>query len=465
MPAFERYIGIDYSGAETPEAGLSGLRIYMAERASDPVEVRPPTPQRHWTRRGIAEWLVKELSIGPPTLAGIDHGFSFPLEYFAKHRVPRGWPAFLDDFQLHWPTDRDHTYVDFVREGIEGFGNGAARGGNTRWRRLTEKRAGAAKSVFHFDVPGQVAKSTHAGIPWLRHIKRETGARVHFWPFDGWEIPASHSAIVEIYPSLWKHNFAREDRNDDQHDAYCAAAWMRNADRDGMLASFFAPVLSESDKAVAQVEGWILGVGGEARDDERQPRSTRNKQRQQRMPDFERFDAAALQTFVKALAFASRKHSQQRRKDAEESPYINHPIALVSILSVEAGISDPEVLCAALLHDTIEDTNTTRAELEGIFGKAVAAIVVAVTDDKSLTKEKRKELQVEHAPHLSEKAKLVKLADKTANLRDVADNPPANWPLERRREYFDWAKRVVDAIGGIPPQLRGLFDAAYARRP
>lgn len=95
-------------------------------------------------------------------------------------------PAFLDDFQRHWPTDED-IYIDFVRDGLRG--NGAARIGNTRWRRLTEERAGGAKSVFHFDVPGQVAKSTHAGIPWLRFVRQRLGDRVHFWPFDGWDIP------------------------------------------------------------------------------------------------------------------------------------------------------------------------------------------------------------------------------------------------------------------------------------
>ena len=150
-----------------------------------PVEVLPPPSlKKYWTRRGIAEWLVDRLSEDSPTLVGIDHGFSFPLRYFEAHSLKPDWPAFLDDFQRHWPTDDNHTYVDFVREGAAG--NGAARMGNARWRRLTEERAGSAKSVFHFDVQGSVAKSTHAGIPWLRFIRERLGARVHFWPFDGW---------------------------------------------------------------------------------------------------------------------------------------------------------------------------------------------------------------------------------------------------------------------------------------
>ena len=189
MPAFDRYIGIDYSGAQTPTSSLKGLRVYAASSSSPPTEVLPPAgPRKYWTRRGVAEWLVERLAEDHPTLVGIDHGFSFPLRYFETHRLAHDWPAFLDDFQHHWPTDDDHVYVDFVRDGIRG--NGAARSGNRRWRRLTEIRAGAAKSVFHFDVQGSVAKSTHSGLPWLRYLRQRLDNRVHFWPFDGWEIPA-----------------------------------------------------------------------------------------------------------------------------------------------------------------------------------------------------------------------------------------------------------------------------------
>ena len=195
-----------------------------------------------------------------PTLVGIDHGFSFPLRYFEVHGLKPDWPTFLDDFLRHWPTDEDHTYVDFVREGSAG--NGAARTGNARWRRLTEERAGGAKSVFHFDVPGQVAKSTHAGIPWLRFMRRELGDQVHFWPFDGWNIPHGRSAIAEVYPALWSRCFACEGRTGDQHDAYSIAAWLSRADWDGALSGFLKPSLSPPEAAVALVEGWILGVPG-----------------------------------------------------------------------------------------------------------------------------------------------------------------------------------------------------------
>jgi hypothetical protein len=113
--------------------------------------------------------------------------------------------------------------------------------GNARWRRLTEERAGGAKSVFHFDVHGSVAKSTHAGIPWLRFIRQRLGARVHFWPFDGWDIPARRSAIAEVYPALWSRGFAPEGRTGDQHDAFSIAAWLSRADRDGSLAGIPQP--------------------------------------------------------------------------------------------------------------------------------------------------------------------------------------------------------------------------------
>ena len=187
MPTFSRYIGIDYSGAQTPTASLKGLRVYLSDGDALPTEVLPPPPPRkYWTRKGIAEWIVERLSEDASTLVGIDHGFSFPMRYFATHGLKRDWPTFLDDFQRHWPTDQD-IYVDFVRDGLRG--NGAARVGNARWRRLTELRTGRAKSVFHFDVQGSVAKSTYAGIPWLRFIRGRLGSRVHFWPFDGWDIP------------------------------------------------------------------------------------------------------------------------------------------------------------------------------------------------------------------------------------------------------------------------------------
>lgn len=166
-----------------------------------------------------------------------------------------------------------------------------------------------------------------------------------------------------------------------------------------------------------------------------------------------------------ALAFAAHKHRDQRRKDGHASPYINHPISLAQVLSVEGGVTDAKTLIAAVLHDTIEDTETTYNELRARFGKVVADVVAEVTDDKALPKAERKRLQVVHAPHRTRRAALVKLADKICNLRDVAHNPPVGWPLERRREYFDWANAVVDALPPVSKRLRMTFDEAFSKRP
>jgi guanosine-3',5'-bis(diphosphate) 3'-pyrophosphohydrolase len=168
---------------------------------------------------------------------------------------------------------------------------------------------------------------------------------------------------------------------------------------------------------------------------------------------------------LKALAFAAHKHRDQRRKDPQASPYINHPIALADVLVNEAGVTEPAVLAAAVLHDTIEDTDTQCEELDAAFGSMIRMIVLEVTDDTTTRRQERKDAQIKAAPHLSREAKLVKLADKICNLRDVADSAPANWSLERRQEYYDWAKQVVDGLRGVHPRLEAIFDQTYARRP
>lgn len=172
-----------------------------------------------------------------------------------------------------------------------------------------------------------------------------------------------------------------------------------------------------------------------------------------------------LGLILASLEFAARKHRDQRRKDTNASPYINHAIALAGVLCIEARITDPVVIASAILHDTVEDTDTTRQELGSAFGEQIAAIVMEVTDDKTLRKSVRKRLQVEYAASLSHEAKLVKLADKICNIRDMNACPPAGWELERRREYFDWAKSVVDQLRGTHSVLERLFDDAYRQRP
>lgn len=172
-----------------------------------------------------------------------------------------------------------------------------------------------------------------------------------------------------------------------------------------------------------------------------------------------------MNKILAAIAFAADKHRNQRRKDAAASPYINHPIALANVLANEAGIDDERVLIAAILHDTVEDTETTLQELVRHFGQEIADIVLEVTDDKALPKAERKQQQIDHAPTISRRAKLVKLADKICNLRDLVSSPPAGWSLRRKQDYFDWAKAVIDELRGVHPSLEYLFDAAYKGRP
>ena len=169
-----------------------------------------------------------------------------------------------------------------------------------------------------------------------------------------------------------------------------------------------------------------------------------------------------LPLLLKALAFASHKHSDQRRKDAQASPYINHPIGLADVLVNEGSVTDINVICGALLHDTVEDTDTSYDELVENFGTTIADIVMEVSDDKTLSKAERKQLQIDHTPHKSDEAKLVKLADKICNLRDIINSPPADWNTERKQEYFDWAKQVVDGVRGINAKLGSVFDSIYS---
>jgi len=169
-------------------------------------------------------------------------------------------------------------------------------------------------------------------------------------------------------------------------------------------------------------------------------------------------DDVRMTAIFDALRFAAVRHSRQRRKDVDGTPYINHPIAVVDTLWRVGGIRHVPTLVAGILHDTVEDTGTTPEELRLLFGEEVERIVLEVTDDKALPKPERKRLQVERAPHKSVPAKCVKLADKICNVRDVTHNPPPNWPLERRREYFDWSERVVEGLCGANPALEDLFE-------
>jgi guanosine-3',5'-bis(diphosphate) 3'-pyrophosphohydrolase len=168
---------------------------------------------------------------------------------------------------------------------------------------------------------------------------------------------------------------------------------------------------------------------------------------------------------LRAAVFAAEKHRGQVRKGADATPYIHHPIAVAQTLAEEGEVTDPELIAAALLHDTIEDTLTVHDDLVEAFGDRVANLVAELTDDKRLPKAERKRQQVEHAPHLSDGAKQVKLADKLCNVREIIASPPTTWSSERRADYFDWSKTVVDQIRGANRMLEQRFDEAYAKRP
>jgi guanosine-3',5'-bis(diphosphate) 3'-pyrophosphohydrolase len=170
-----------------------------------------------------------------------------------------------------------------------------------------------------------------------------------------------------------------------------------------------------------------------------------------------------LAKLLAAFKFAADKHRDQRRKGAHQQPYINHLIEVAEQLARVGKIEDINVLLAAALHDTVEDTKTTKEEIAEKFGARVSEIVMEVTDDKDLPKAERKEKQVEHAPHLSVEAKQVKLSDKISNIREIANDPPADWSKNRKLEYLAWGERVVNAgLRGVNANLEKMFDETVA---
>lgn len=251
---FERYVGIDYSGAEAPVSRLRALQVY-ASRGDAPTAVAPyDAGARNWCRKEVARYVHECLRAEGPCIIGIDHGFSFPLNYFRRHELP-SWEAFLRHFVELWPTTRDHMYVDFVRREVP-------PGGMASELRLCERWTPSAKSVFQFDVQGAVAKSTHAGIGWLKQLRedRKLRSRLHIWPFDGFTVPAGRSVVAEVYPSLFRRRYPEAGRTPDQHDAFAVCQWLREMDARGALGDYFNPPLTLPERRQAQLEGWILGV-------------------------------------------------------------------------------------------------------------------------------------------------------------------------------------------------------------
>ncbi len=169
--------------------------------------------------------------------------------------------------------------------------------------------------------------------------------------------------------------------------------------------------------------------------------------------------AEQIRTILDAALFSAQRHSTQRRKGAAVQPYINHLIEVAQLVSTALTEADTTVLAGALLHDVLEDTTTTKDELEKRFGLVVANLVSELTDDKSLPKEERKRLQIENAPKKSQRAGMIKIADKISNLRAIISSPRADWSDDRKKEYFEWAKRVVDGLTEPNSILKAQFDA------
>jgi hypothetical protein len=254
---FDLYVGIDYSGAQTPESRLKALQVYAAGPGKAPEKIPPPSSPRsgarNWSRREIARWITELGAGGERFIAGIDHCFSFPLAYFRRYGL-ESWEEFLDDFVRHWPTHEPYTYVDFLLE------EPPDRMGDPGDLRLAERWTQGASSVFRMRGAGSVGKASFAGIPWLRFIREETRNHVYVWPFDGWELPAEAPVLVEAYPALCRRRYPWEGRTADEHDAFSVAAWLRDMDSRGALERYTRPPLSESEKRVAELEGWIFGV-------------------------------------------------------------------------------------------------------------------------------------------------------------------------------------------------------------
>jgi hypothetical protein len=245
---FNAYIGVDYSGAEGPADRISGLSVFRAEGDTGPVMVSPVSNQR-WSRKLVSERLLEWLSGSQPVIVGIDHAFSFPKASLERHEL-ESWDAFLDYFCRCWRTDQ--RSVQEAREELAVLGQSSEL-------RLTERWTSSAKSVFVLDGQGQVGKSTHAGIPWLRYLRQKLGNRVHFWPFDGFQVPEGRSVLAEVYPALFSKRYATA-LTKDARDAFAVCRWLQDRDGIGFLGYYFKPLLSVAELETALLEGWILGV-------------------------------------------------------------------------------------------------------------------------------------------------------------------------------------------------------------
>ena len=258
MPLFHRYIGIDYSGAATPSSLLTGLTVFVADRDSEPQQQSSPDSRsRKWGRQTLASWLRERLLEDVPTVVGIDHAFSYPLAALDEAGLG-SWDEFLEWFEGRWPT-WDVPVKACLEPNLEMLGRYKAT------LRLTDTWAPTAMPLCSgWEAQGpNVFFSTHAGIPWLRWLRQETAGRVHFWPFDGFEVPAGRSVVAEVYPRVFRRRYPPPPPpplNPDERDAWLVCRWLKDRDEKGCLALYFQPPLDDAEARQARVEGWILGV-------------------------------------------------------------------------------------------------------------------------------------------------------------------------------------------------------------
>ena len=252
---FDQYVGIEYSGWRAPVSRLAGLQVFCAKPSTNPLSVTvPSTAARQWCRKDLAAWCVRELMTGTRSIFAIGHGFSFPMSYMQRHRL-KSWSEFLEHFHDSWPADRDHMYVDFVRKNDP-------PSGSVSEQRLCEQWTPDAASVFQFEPPGEAAHATHAGIVWLHEMRRHPGLleKVHFWPFDGFDVPAHKSVVAEAYPALFRRRFETQDRDAHQQNAFSVSMWLKQMDSRGALRQYLNPPLTLPERRMAELEGWVIGT-------------------------------------------------------------------------------------------------------------------------------------------------------------------------------------------------------------
>ena len=252
MPLFNRYIGVDYSGRGRPTDATSAIRVFSAKTTGNP-QAEGRDSGANWSRASLGDWVTEQLKSGEPTIVGIDHGFSFPRNYLELCGWSE-WCKMLASFSTRWPTDQSPV-MSFRQE--------FPKPDDAKQLRLCESWTGTAKSVLDFTIKqGQVATSTHAGIPWLNRLRQDFGDRICFWPFDELRPEANQHVVAEVYPAWLKGKTAELDSDDsDQRDAYRVCRWIQERDRaDRLLPYLTLPTLTPAELETARLEGWILGV-------------------------------------------------------------------------------------------------------------------------------------------------------------------------------------------------------------